>query len=204
VAYRLTCRGLTGVVLDRLAPEAPWPATIHDSWETLLWATSIGKDTLNLDLRKIAIGGASSGANIAAVIVQNAAVQQCTPLRSQFLIVPVTDNTATPCSKNPTWKMFEHTAALPAKKMLWYRNHYLPDPATWSQREASPLLAPDEIFRQLPRANIIVGELDVLRHEGEEVRHLLPQQACHPSTRHMLRSCLQRYGFLTRCSMRES
>ncbi|KIW60406.1 hypothetical protein PV05_00622 [Exophiala xenobiotica] len=165
------CNRARAVVITtdyRLAPEAPWPAAIHDSWETLLWATSTGKDTLNLDLIKIAIGGASSGGNIAAVIVQNAVVQQCALIRSQFLIVPVTDNTATPCSKNPTWKMFEHTAALPAKKMLWYRNHYLPDPATWSHREASPLLAPNAIFRQLPRANIIVGELDVLRHEGEE------------------------------------
>jgi len=118
---------------------------------------------------KTAIGGSSAGANIAAVIVQNAVLRPPpgASLCSQFLVVPVTDNTATPCS-NPTWKALEFTAALPAKKMLWYRHHYLPDRADWSHREASPLLAPDDTFRQLPPANIIVGEVDVLRHEGEE------------------------------------
>lgn len=52
--------------------------------------------------------------------------------------------------------------------MLWYRNHYLPDPKTWSEIEASPLLFPAEKFAHLPPAVVLVGELDVLRHEGEE------------------------------------
>lgn len=154
---------------DRLAPESPWPAPVHDAWETYSWATSSGKDQFNLDLAKIAVGGCSAGANIAAVLTQNTVLrpQPGSTILSQFLIVPVTDNTATP-SSNPTWKIFEFTAALPAKKMLWYRRHYLADPANWSHREASPLLASDEIFRRLPPANIIVAGLDVLRHEGEE------------------------------------
>ncbi|KAL6248445.1 hypothetical protein RBB50_004700 [Rhinocladiella similis] len=164
------CNRARAVVITtdyRLAPEAPWPAAIHDSWEAFLWATSDGKSILDLDPGKIAIGGSSAGSNIAAVVVQNASIERCVNLRHQFLVVPVTDNTALPCS-NPTWKTFEYTAALPAKKMLWYRNHYLPDPASWSHREASPLLAPDAIFQRLPPANIIVGEVDILRHEGEE------------------------------------
>ncbi|KIX08220.1 uncharacterized protein Z518_02876 [Rhinocladiella mackenziei CBS 650.93] len=153
----------------RLAPEEPWPAAIHDSWEAFLWATSYGGSLLNLDLTRTAMVGSSAGANIAAVIVQNAVLrpQLGVSLCSQFLVVPVTDNTASPCS-SPTWKAFEFTAGLPAKKMLWYRNHYLPNQADWSHREASPLLASDEIFARLPPANIIVGELDVLRHDGEE------------------------------------
>jgi triacylglycerol lipase len=122
-----------------------------------------------LDLSKVAIGGSSAGANIAAVLAQNAILrpQLGVSICSQFLAVPVTDNTATPLS-NPTWKSLELTAALPAEKMLWYRRHYLPCPGSWSHREASPLLASDEIFERLPPANIIVGEMDMLRHEGEE------------------------------------
>ncbi|KAI1624931.1 alpha/beta hydrolase fold-domain-containing protein [Exophiala viscosa] len=153
----------------RLAPESPWPGPVHDAWEALLWATTSGRDKFQLDLTKIAVGGSSAGANIAAVLTQNAVLrpQPGSTIVSQFLIVPVTDNTATPCS-NPTWKSLEFTAALPAEKMLWYRRKYLPDSATWSDREASPLLACDEIFRRLPTANIIVAGLDVLKHEGEE------------------------------------
>ncbi|KIW98072.1 uncharacterized protein Z519_01656 [Cladophialophora bantiana CBS 173.52] len=161
----------------RLAPEEPWPAAIHDSWEAFLWSTSQGEDRLDLDLNKVAITGASAGANIAAVIAQKAALrpQPGVLIRSQVLVVPVTDNTATPYS-SPSWKAFEFTAHLPAKKMLWYRHHYLPNQADWSHREASPLLAPDEVFELLPPSYIIVGELDVLRHDGEEYARRL--RAC--------------------------
>ena len=88
-------------------------------------------------------------------------------IRSQVLAVPITDNTATPLT-NRTWEEFEFTAGLPANKMLWYRRHYIPDTTDWSDREASPLLASDDVFRSLPPAVIIVAELDVLRSDGED------------------------------------
>ncbi len=87
--------------------------------------------------------------------------------RIQLLVVPVTDNTATP-ETNPTWREFEHTAALPAQKMLWYRQHYLPEPLFRRNPDASPLFFPSEHFGRLPAAVILVAELDVVRHEGEE------------------------------------
>ena len=95
-------------------------------------------------------------------------------IRIQVLTVPVTDNTAT-VDTNKTWKSAEFTPALSAVKMMWYRNHYLPDPKTWSDTEASPLLFPAEKFAELPPAQILVGELDVLRHEGEEFARKLSE-----------------------------
>lgn len=85
----------------------------------------------------------------------------------QLLIVPVTDNTASPAT-SPTYASSEFTAALPAEKMLWYRRHYLPDLKTWGSVVASPLFGTDEVFAKLPPAVVLVGELDVLRWEGEE------------------------------------
>lgn len=88
------------------------------------------------------------------------------PFLKQLLIVPVTDNTASPAT-NATYKSFEFTAALPAEKMLWYRRHYLPSEVDWTNPEASPLLYRGDWEHQ-PQALVIVGELDVLRAEGEQ------------------------------------
>ncbi len=49
---------------------------------------------------------------------------------------------------------------------MWFRRHYLPDPKTWGEPEASPLFYKDGWEKQ-PKALVVVGELDVLRSEGE-------------------------------------
>lgn len=79
------------------------------------------------------------------------------------------DNTAAVDStdpSHPSWKECEFTPALPAEKMLWYRRHYLPDPSTWAHMQASPLLWEGE-WSKLPPTVVVLGELDVLRGEGE-------------------------------------
>lgn len=86
---------------------------------------------------------------------------------AQLLIVPVTDNTAT-VETNWAWSDFRYTPALPAEKMLWYRRHYLPDSSTWIHPEASPLLWSSGDWAKLPPALIVLGELDILRAEGEQ------------------------------------
>ncbi|PHH71297.1 hypothetical protein CDD83_5226 [Cordyceps sp. RAO-2017] len=83
----------------------------------------------------------------------------------QLLSVPVVDNTADP-SNNVSYAENEFAPALPADKMLWYRRHYLPDPADWPHPEASPLFWPGD-WAALPPAVVVLGELDVLRHEGQ-------------------------------------
>lgn len=99
-------------VAIRLAPEYPFPAAVHDSFETILWAMSEGQKLLNLDLSKAAIGGASAGANLAAVMTQKVAsrpqLAEAITFKTQLLVVPVTDNTAT-VDTNATYKEHEHT-----------------------------------------------------------------------------------------------
>ncbi|EXJ83487.1 triacylglycerol lipase [Capronia coronata CBS 617.96] len=152
----------------RLAPESPWPAAVHDSWETVLWVFGQGKSILSLDLSNVAIGGSSAGGNLAAIMSHKALTYTTTKISFtvQLLVVPVTDNTAS-VDSNPTYKSNEFTAALPAVKMLWYRRHYLPNEKDWSDPEASPIFYPSENFAKLPPAVVLVGELDVLKHEGE-------------------------------------
>ncbi|EKD18946.1 alpha/beta hydrolase fold-3 domain-containing protein [Drepanopeziza brunnea f. sp. 'multigermtubi' MB_m1] len=115
--------------------------SVHDSWEALLWLKSTAYHLLSLDLSKVAVGGSSAGGNLAAVICHRAlsAPSSVPKLRVKLLIVPVTDNTALP-SNTPPWKENGFAPALPSLKILWYRNHYLPDEKTWPEPEASPLL----------------------------------------------------------------
>ncbi|GLA28644.1 hypothetical protein M752DRAFT_257783 [Aspergillus phoenicis ATCC 13157] len=169
VCSNLCVRGRCVVVtVDyRLAPEHPWPAAVHDCWEALLWLTSEGPSQLPIDISKIATGGSSAGGNLACIITQKAlTLSPPVHFKAQLLSVPVTDNTAS-VETNHAYREYEHTPALPAAKMLWYRNHYLPNQADWDNPEASPLFWTGD-WSALPRALVMVGELDVLRTEGEQ------------------------------------
>ncbi|KAL5332749.1 alpha/beta hydrolase fold-domain-containing protein [Aspergillus crustosus] len=160
--------GAVVVTVDyRLAPENPWPAAVHDSWEALLWLVSDGPAALNINISKLATGGSSAGGNLAAIITHKA-LTLSPPVKflAQLLSVPVTDNTAW-VSTNDSYRSYEFAPALPALKMLWYRKHYLPNEKDWSHPEASPLFYTGD-WSALPRALIMVGELDVLRKEGEQ------------------------------------
>ncbi|CAG9975116.1 unnamed protein product [Clonostachys byssicola] len=169
----------------RLAPENPFPAAVHDAWETVLWVVKgAAAPALNtsLDLSKLSIGGSSAGGNLAAVMTQRALVHEAfvgqPGFKYQILVVPVTDNTAS-TESSATYKAYEHTAALPADKMLWYRRHYLPNEADWLSPEASPLHATVETFSKLPPALIVVAGLDVLRWEGEEYARKMKESGAH-------------------------
>lgn len=153
--------------MNRLAPEDPFPAAVHDSWEAVVWVQSLGVSLLSLNLSKIATGGSSAGGNLAAIMCQKS-LEPSSPVKfiMQILMVPVTDNTAT-VQNNHSWASNEFVPALPAAKMLWYREHYLPNKADWANPEASPLLWEGE-WKKLPEAEIVVGGLDVLREEGEK------------------------------------
>ena len=111
-------------------------------------------------------GGSSAGANLAAVMCQRAADRGFPEFTLQLLSVPVMDNTADK-TNNTSWNENQNSPALPAPKMLWYRNHYLPNKEDWSHPEASPLFWKGD-FSKLPTACFVVGELDVLRTEGEQ------------------------------------
>ncbi|KAI0473574.1 Alpha/Beta hydrolase protein [Xylariaceae sp. FL0804] len=172
IASNLCSRGRCVVVsVDyRLAPEHPYPAAVEDCWEAVLWALGQGAKVLGIDPSKLAAGGSSAGGNLTAIMCQRAAAAAARgesggpKFMLQLLSVPVMDNTADP-SCGGSWKENRKAPALPAPKMLWYREHYLPDRAHWADPEASPLRWQGD-WALLPPAVIVVGELDVLRDEG--------------------------------------
>lgn len=111
-----------------------------------------------------------SGGNLAAVLAHKAAQSEPPiPLVLQLLLVPVTDNTATTSGvPYKSWAENENTVQLTPGRMLWFRDNYLPNEKDRTAWESSPIFAPDEWFKKLPKAWVAVMELDVLRDEGIE------------------------------------
>lgn len=153
-------------VAFRLAPEDPFPAAVEDSWEAVRWVKESLGAIVAVDVSRLAVGGSSAGGNLAAVMTQKCVERGTEVFASQFLIVPVLDNTATTATR-ATWKRLEFTAGLPAAKMMWYRKHYLPEEKDWGNVEASPLLWKGD-WKKLPAGLIVMGGMDLLRGEGEE------------------------------------
>src|SRR4051812_35624975 len=66
---RTICADADAVVISidyRLAPEAPWPAAVDDTYAAVRWAAAT-IDTLGGDADRLAVAGDSAGGNLAAV-----------------------------------------------------------------------------------------------------------------------------------------
>ncbi len=84
--------GIAVVSVDyRYAPKHPFPAGLEDSYAALLWVASQAKE-LGIDGQRIAIGGASAGAGLAAALVQFAHDQQKITPVFQLLVYPMLDD----------------------------------------------------------------------------------------------------------------
>ncbi|KAG2006783.1 alpha/beta hydrolase domain-containing protein [Coprinopsis cinerea AmutBmut pab1-1] len=190
------CIGADCVVISvdyRLAPENPYPAAVQDAVDALVWTVHTGAKLLDLDLGRLAVGGSSSGGNLAAVLAIKANTNQLptttsTPLptnliKFQLLIVPVIDNTLSPTSESTTstnststWSTNQHTPWLTPARMLWFRSNYLPNPTDRGNWDASPIFAPAEWVRGLPKTWIALAELDILCGEGLEYAEKLKKE----------------------------
>ncbi|EAU81237.2 hypothetical protein CC1G_09481 [Coprinopsis cinerea okayama7 len=185
----------------RLAPENPYPAAVQDAVDALVWTVHTGAKLLDLDLGRLAVGGSSSGGNLAAVLAikvnanQIPSTTESTPLpanliKFQLLIVPVIDNTlstssgseststttSTTTNSTSTWSTNQHTPWLTPARMLWFRSNYLPNPQDRGNWDASPIFAPKEWVRGLPKTWIALAELDILCGEGLEYAEKLKRE----------------------------
>ncbi|GLI77896.1 hypothetical protein PoHVEF18_006192 [Penicillium ochrochloron] len=160
----------------RLAPEHRFPIPLDDCWAAFNWIRSQKAEEFNLDPDRFAVGGASAGGNMAAVLAhfcRDAGI----PLRLQILTVPICDLHSTFTAEGQfdrtgspydSYREMEFTAALPAARMAYFHRHYLgvPRPApSEDDWKISPILAPN--FANLAPALVSTAELDPLCDEGE-------------------------------------
>ncbi len=84
--------GATVVSVDyRLAPEHPFPAGLNDTHAALHWLVN-NANALGVDIDRIAVGGDSAGAGMAAGLMLRNRDEKGPKIALQFLLYPMLDN----------------------------------------------------------------------------------------------------------------
>ncbi len=158
--------GITVISVDyRLAPEHRFPAAVEDAWAATTWAYA-KRQELGATGR-LAIGGDSSGGNLAAVAARRAR-DDGMALALQLLVYPVTDADLDTVSYRDNASGYWLTR----DGMVWFWDQYLPDGDRFHP-DASPLRAGD--LAGVAPALVITAEFDPLRDEGEAYAARLEQ-----------------------------
>jgi acetyl esterase len=163
LAHRTGCAVL--LVDYRLAPEYRFPTAVDDAWAALRWAdehraelTGAGRPASEAPL---IVAGDSAGGNLSAIMALRARAAGGPPIALQVLVYPVTD-----CDLESTsYRDPANQLMLSRESMVWFWDHYAPDPEARLHPDASPLRSAN--FAGLPPAVILTAEHDVLRDEGE-------------------------------------
>jgi acetyl esterase len=154
--------GVAVVAVDyRLGPEHRFPAALEDCLAAVRWVRREGAG-LRLDVARLALGGDSAGGNLAAAAALALRDAGEPAARLQLLIYPATDMRAGAPSHTANGQGY----LLTADSVAYYRGHYIPDAAQWSDWRASPLLAADH--SRLPPALVLTAGFDPLRDEGRQ------------------------------------
>ncbi|HJQ43855.1 MAG TPA: alpha/beta hydrolase [Jatrophihabitantaceae bacterium] len=159
--YALHAQCVVASLDYRLAPEHPWPAATDDAWAALQWLAGSATQ-LEIDPARIAIGGVSAGANIAAVTAIRARDEDGPRLVLQLLEIPVVDLTQSSASMSAFATGYITTRA----ELAEGNAYYVPDPTKRADPRVSPVFARD--LAGLPPAFILINEFDPLRDEGEQ------------------------------------
>jgi acetyl esterase/lipase len=142
----------------RLAPEHVFPAAADDAYDALVWAAGAAGLAGG---RPIVVAGDSAGGNLATVSALRARDSDGPPIALQVLVYPVVD-----CDLDRrSYREYDgDELILNRRDMIWFWDHYAPDPATRANPYAAPMRAPS--LAGLPPAYLVTAEHDPLRDEG--------------------------------------
>jgi acetyl esterase len=158
---RALCADANAIVVSaeyRKAPEAPFPAALHDAIASYSWVIAhIGQ--YNGVSTKIAVAGESAGGNLATEVAIAARDQSLQTPTYQLLIYPVTSG-----NLNQPSDLLYTSSVLPLSTpaLPYFYNNYAPSEA--SDPQVSPINAN---LKNLPPTTIIAAELDPLVSDGK-------------------------------------
>jgi acetyl esterase len=144
----------------RLAPEARFPAAVHDAYAATVWCSK-NAPRLRINPGAIAVGGDSAGGNLAAVVAQMSHDSGEVRVARQLLIYPATD-------LSREWPSFERNASgymLTTAALRWLIANYIPELQDRLNALASPMRRAN--MAGLPPALIISAEYDPLVDDNE-------------------------------------
>jgi acetyl esterase len=147
----------------RLAPEHRFPAAVEDAWAATRWALE--------RFERVAVGGESAGANLAAVAALRAR-DRGIPLALQLLVCPLLDaDVESPFFEQfvARYARFDGKAGFGsysqrAVRHVW--DVYAPDVALRVSQDAAPLRA--STLAGVAPAVLITAEHDILRGQAED------------------------------------
>jgi acetyl esterase len=163
---RLLCRhaGLHVLSVEyRLAPEHPFPAAVEDARAGFRWAHTHARD-LGADPARVAVGGDSAGANLAAVVAQLGAKDGGPAPSAQLLVYPAVD-------RRTAWASLDEFADgfyLTREIIDWFHTQYV-EPPHRNRDTPDPRLNPlaaDDLTGLAP-ALVVTAGFDPLCDEGE-------------------------------------
>jgi acetyl esterase len=146
-----------------LAPECKHPAALEDVDRALGWVVANG-DRWGLNSKCLAVGGDSSGANLAAAASLLYQHRGGPTLTFQLLVYPPLDHNY----DNGSYRRYGDGmwSALSRADLIWFHNHYVSQPEELDSPYVSPLQA--ESLAHMPRTLLICAEVDPLLDESVE------------------------------------
>lgn len=161
------CRAMTNaaqaivVSVDyRLAPKHPFPAAVDDAHAAAVWVSEHAAE-LGADPKRLVVAGDSAGGNLAAVVALRARARGAPAVALQVLLYPIAD-----CDfETVSYREHADGYMLTREGMIWFWNHYVPDPQRRLEPDASPLRVVDPTGAA--PALVLTAEYDPLRDEGE-------------------------------------
>ena len=180
--------GCAVVAVDyRMGPEHRFPAAVDDCVAATAWVARHA-DRLGVDAARLAVGGDSAGANLAAVVALNARDAGGPAIAFQLLIYPATDMRRGHASHTTNGQGY----LLTADTIRYFHDHYIDDARHDLDWRASPLLHPD--LTRLPPALVLTAGYDPLRDEGLDYAQALSAAANRATS-----VCFEReiHGFIT-------
>jgi acetyl esterase len=160
--------GVQVLAIDyRLAPEHPFPAAVDDCFAAYQWLVkNVGE--VNADPERLAVGGDSAGANLAATTAIQAA-EHGLPMVAQLLVYPVADFV----NRSRSRELFDGGGFyLERPGMDKLHDWYLPGGVDDAHPLASIGLR-TEFPDGLAPAHVVTAGFDPLRDEGEAYADLL-------------------------------